>query len=106
MERWWWCVPLVMLLPMPACLELSPVLRAAAGVNKTGCFVVVLNKESNMSTFATVESKLLDLSTDSRLYGSIHNIAMAITVALNDSSIDKVSWGRHDQGVYCFVVCI
>lgn len=95
MERWWrwWCVlPLMMMLPIPAYLELSPVLRAVPGANKTGCFVVVLKKESNMSAFETVQSKLLDLSTDSRLYGSIHNVAMAITVALNASSIDTVSW--------------
>lgn len=76
-----------------ASLEPCPVLRAASGANKTGCFIVVLKKDSNASTFETVQSKLVNLSTDSRLYGSIHNIAMAITVALNDSTLDLVSLG-------------
>lgn len=90
---------LVLLWLVPVSLELSPVLRAAAEANKTGCFVVVLKKECNISTFETVQSKLLDLSTDSRLYGSIHNVVMAITVALNDSTLDLVS-----LGVVCVVV--
>ena len=72
-------------------LEVSPVYRAAAEVNKTGCFVVVLRKESNVSTFETVQSKLLALSTDSRLYGSIHHVVKAVTVALNDSAVEMVS---------------
>lgn len=76
------------------CQELSPVLRAAAGVaesEKTGCYVVVLKKGSNYSTFQSVQERLLDLSSDSRLYGSVHKVVKAVTVALNDSMLDKVS---------------
>lgn len=75
-----------------ACLEPSPILRAPSGIEKTGCFVVVLKKESNDSKFEAIQSKLVDLSTDSRLYGSVRNVAKAITVALNDSTLDMVSW--------------
>lgn len=87
------CLLLLLLLCCSsASQEQCPVLRAAAGLNKTGCFVIVLRRESNNSIFETVQSKLLDLSADSRLYGSIHNVAKAITVALNDSTLDIVSW--------------
>ena len=74
--------------------ELSPVLRAAAGVadsEKTGCYVVVLKKGSNDSTFQSVQERLLDLSRDSRLYGSVRKVVKAVTVALNDSMLHKVS---------------
>lgn len=64
--------------------------RAVPGIKKTGCFVVVMKRESNDSSFEAVQSKLLEVSTGSRLYGSIHNVAKAITVALNDSALDKV----------------
>ena len=80
------------------CLQLSsqepcPVLRAASDVSdtdKTGCFVVVLKKESNDSTFEALQSKLLELSKDAHLYGAVRNIAKALTVSLNDSSLEMV----------------
>lgn len=74
--------------------ELSPVLRASdvADNEKTGCFVVVLKKDSNESTFKDVQSKLLDLSKDSHLYGSVQKVTKAITVTLNDSSLNMVSF--------------
>lgn len=73
--------------------ELSPVLSAigVAEEDKTGCYVVVLKKEMNSSTFESVKSTLLELSKDSHLYGSIQNIAKAVTVTLNDSSLEIVS---------------
>lgn len=89
-----WCVVLVVVLCGwlgPVSPELSPVLRAAAGLNKTGCFVVVLRRGSNDSSFEAMQSKLLDLSSDSRLYASVRNVAKAITVALDDTALDTVS---------------
>lgn len=72
--------------------ELSPVLRASgvAAADKTGCYVVVLKKESNSSTFENVKSTLLELSKDSHLYGSVQNVVKAITITLNDSSLEMV----------------
>lgn len=73
--------------------ELSPVLRATgvAEEDKTGCYVVVLKKETNLSTFEDVQSTLLHLSKDSHLYGSVQKVVKAITIALNESSLDTVS---------------
>lgn len=59
--------------------------------DKTGCYVVVLKNDSNGSTFDAVKSVLLDLSKDSRLYASVEKITKAITVAVNDSSLNIVS---------------
>ena len=80
--------------PSQATQDLCPVLRAANDVpesDKTGCFVVVLRKETNDSIFEAIQSKLLNLSSTSRLYGSVKNVAKAITVALNESCLSMVS---------------
>ena len=75
-------------------LERCPLLRAAANVpasDKTGCYVVVLKRESNDSTFESIQSQLLDLSSDFQLHVSVKNIAKAITVALDEDNLDIVS---------------
>ena len=71
--------------------EKCPLLLAAAGVDTTGCYVVVLKEGSSSSTFELMESKLLNLSRDGRLYGSVQSITQAITVALSASAVEKVS---------------
>ena len=68
-----------------------PLLLASAGANTTGCYVVVLKKGSSPSTFEMVESKLVNMSKDGRLYGSVRSVSQAVTVSLNQSALDKVS---------------
>ena len=70
---------------------LCPVFRASTQSEKTGSYVVVLNKATNSSTFETVQSLLLELSTDSRISSSIQKVAKAITVTLTDANLDIVS---------------
>lgn len=73
--------------------ELCPVLRAdgVGQSDKTGCYVVVLKKQSNHSTFEQVKSRLLELSNDFYIYNSVEKIVKAVTVVLNDSSLETVS---------------
>ena len=73
--------------------ELCPVLKAVgvAENDKTGCYVVVLKKETNSSTFESMQSRLLELSKDAHLYGSVETVLKALTVTLNDSSLELVS---------------
>ena len=70
--------------------ERCPLLLASAGANTTGCYVVVLKKGSSPSTFEIVESKLVNMSKDGRLYGSVQRVSQAVTVSLTDSALDKV----------------
>ena len=72
---------------------MAPVLRASgeAQSEKTGCFVVVLKKETNSSVFEHVKSTLHSLSNDSRVYGSVQRVIKAITVALTEENLIAVS---------------
>lgn len=95
----WWC--------RESSQDLSPVLRVTgvADSDKTGCYVVVLKKETNSSSFESVKMTLLELSKDSRLYGSVEKVAKAITISLNDSSLELVSLkAAHITHQFCVAV--
>lgn len=74
--------------------ELCPLLRASVSSQDqiTGCYVVVLKKDISPSDFEDVQSKILSLSDDSHIYGSVQNVLKAITIKVNESSLEIVSW--------------
>ena len=74
-----------------SCEEKCPLLLASPGAETTGCYVVVLKKSSSPLTFEMVESKLVNMSKDGRLYGSVRTVNQAVTVALDHSALDVVS---------------
>ncbi len=74
-----------------SCQEKCPLLLAPAGVEITGCYVVVLKKGLTPSIFEMMESKLLNMSKDWRLYGSVRLVSQAVTVVLSQSALDTVS---------------
>ena len=102
----WCCVLLLCVWFRLSRQELSPVLKASgvADSDKTGCYIVVLKKDSNSSVFENVRSTLLELSKDSHLYGSVQNVAKAITITLNDSNLETVSYSKYSPGhaVSCY----
>lgn len=70
-----------------------PLLRAtgAAESDKTGCFIVVLNKATTAENFTNILNKVLEMSEDAKVYGSVQKIAKAFTVKLSEIAVETVS---------------
>lgn len=70
-----------------------PLLRAtgAAESEKTGCYIVVLNKATTAENFTNILDKVLEMSEDAKVYGSVQKIAKAFTVKLSEIAIETVS---------------
>ena len=70
-----------------------PLLRAtgAEESEKTGCFIVVLNKATTAENFTNILDKVLEMSEDAKVYGSVQRIAKAFTVKLSEIAVEAVS---------------
>ena len=70
-----------------------PLLRAtgAAESEKTGCYIVVLNKATTAENFTNILDKVLEMSEDAKVYGSVQKIAKAFTVKLSEIAVEAVS---------------
>lgn len=69
-----------------------PVLRAtgASASEKTGCFIIVLNKTTTAEKFQDVLSKVVNMSEDAKVYGSVQRIAKAFTIKLSEIALEAV----------------
>lgn len=78
--------------------QLCPVLKASNVTvdDKTGCYLVVLHKQTNASTFAAVKSILLGLSTGSHVTGSVQSVVKVITVSLTEDNLNMVSYSTEE----------
>ena len=70
-----------------------PVLRAtgASEEDKTGCYIVVLDKATSAAKFQEILTKVLNMSEDAKVYGSVQRVAKAFTVKLSEIAVEVVS---------------
>lgn len=71
-----------------------PLLRAtgAAESEKTGCYIVVLNKSTTAENFTSILERVLKMSEDAKVYGSVQKVAKAFTVKLSEIAVETVSY--------------
>ena len=72
---------------------MCPLLRAtgASASEKTGCFIIVLNKTTTADKFQDILSRVLNMSEDAKVYGSVQRVAKAFTVKLSEVALGVVS---------------
>lgn len=70
-----------------------PLLKATGATEseKTGCYIVVLNKATTAENFTNILDKVLEMSEDAKVYGSVQKIAKAFTVKLSEIAVEAVS---------------
>ena len=70
-----------------------PLLRATgvAESDKTGCYIIVLNKTTSAEKFQNIQSRVVEMSEDAKVYGSVQRVAKAFTVKLSDTALESVS---------------
>ena len=69
-----------------------PLLRAtgASDSEKTGCFIIVLNKTTTAEQFQDVLSRVVNMSEDAKVYGSVQRVAKAFTIKLSEIALEAV----------------
>ena len=70
-----------------------PVLRVqgVSDDDKTGCYIVSLKKNTSHEKFQEILSRVVHMSDDAKVYGSVERVAKAFTVRLSDYSLNAVS---------------
>ena len=68
-----------------------PVLHAAEGAERTGCYIVVLKKATSAEEFQSVLRRVVGMADDAKVYGIVRNIAKAFTVKLSQEALQQVS---------------
>ena len=68
-------------------------LLLASGVSdsdKTGCYIVNLLKATTPEKFQAIMSRVLQMTDDNKIYGSVQGVAKAFTVKLSSYSLESV----------------
>lgn len=70
-----------------------PLLKAtgASESERTGCYIIVLNSTTSPETFQDVQSKVIEMSEDAKIYGSVQKVIKAFTVNLSEIALEAVS---------------
>ena len=68
-----------------------PVLRAAEGANKTGCYIVVLKNATTVEKFNEILRRGVDLADEHKVYGVTQKVCKAFTVKLSSYCLNLVS---------------
>ena len=79
-----------------------PLLRAtgSAESEKTGCYIVVLNKSTTAENFTSILNRVLEMSEDAKVYGSVQKVAKAFTVKLSEIAVETVSCKKNHACLY------
>ena len=68
-----------------------PLLHAAEGAERTGCYIVVLKKATSAEEFQSVRNRVVGMTEDARVYGMVQKIAKAFAVKLSQDALQQVS---------------
>ena len=67
-----------------------PVLHAASGSQKTGCYIIVLKEATSAEDFQEVLAKVVKVADSAKVYGMVQRIAKAFTVKLTSYALHSV----------------
>ena len=84
--------------------KLSPLMTASSvpDSDKSGYYIVVLRDDTTHDMFEDVVSRVIPISTDVQLHGSVEGLVKAFTVKLSDDALHVVS--RSNYGIICCIV--
>ena len=68
-----------------------PVLHAPESANKTGCYIVVLYKNTSQEKFDEIVRRAASVAEGNKVYGLAKNVSKAITVKLSAYFLSQVS---------------
>lgn len=90
MERRWLTIAVLLTLALGCAARRCPVLHAAEGANKTGCYIVVLHKATTPEKFTEVLQRATNMAEGHKVYGLVQSVSKAFTVKLSAYFLDLV----------------
>ena len=106
MERSWVTLTVLLTLALGCAARHCPLLHAAEGANKTGCYIVVLHKETSPEKFTEIVQRATSMAEGHKLHGLVKNVTKAFTVKLSAYSLNlvgtysKANW--FNEKLMCF----
>ena len=95
MERTWLPCVVLLALALGCAARHCPLLHAAETANKTGCYIVVLHKETTPEKLSEILQNATSMAEGNKLYGFVQNISKAFTVKLSATALNKVRYTTH-----------
>ena len=83
-------VSLLIFLLAAVCVRGKRVIRAAEHAEKTGCYIVKLQRDTSHEVFEQTLENALIVSDDSKIYSKNEGVFKFFTVKLSGESLDKV----------------
>ena len=90
MERSWVTLTVLLILALGCAARRCPLLHAAEGANKTGCYIVVLHNETTPEKFTEIVQKATNMAEGHKLHGLVKKVTKAFTVKLCANSLNLV----------------
>ena len=90
MERSWVTLAVLLTLALGCAARRCPLIQAAEGANKTGCYIVVLHNETSPEKFTEIVQRATNMSEGHKLHGLVQKVTKAFTVKLSDYSLNQV----------------
>ena len=69
-----------------------PLLHAADTANKTGCYIVVLNKETTHEKLTEILQNATNMAEGNKVYAYVEKISKAFTVKLSADALNQVKY--------------
>ena len=91
MEKNWLTFTVFLTLILGSIAEQCPLLHAPEGVNRTGCYIVVLDSTIAPEKFAEILERATGLAEENHVYGLVQNVSKAFTLKLSTESLNLVS---------------
>ena len=96
---------LLLVLAVGCAARRCPLLHAAEGENKTGCYIVVLRQATTQEKFNEILQTATSMAEESRVYGVVRTVSKAFTVKLSAYSLNLVCC-LHARKVHCAGLCM
>lgn len=84
------CFTLLLVLALGAVARRCPLLHAPESANKTGCYIIVLYKNTTQEKFDEILRRAASVAEGNKVYGQTKNVTKAIVVKLSAYSLNLV----------------
>jgi subtilisin family serine protease len=90
MERGWLSCVVLLALAIGCSARRCPLLHAADTANKTGCYIVVLNKETTHEKLTEILQNATNMAEGNKVYAYVEKISKAFTVKLSADALNQL----------------
>ena len=91
MKKSWLGFAVLLTLALGAAVKQCPLITAPESATKTGCYIVVLYKETSQEKFDEILEIATSVAEGNKIYGVVEFVFKAFSVKLSTESLNQVS---------------